>query len=290
MREINHKIQAASHSGASLEVYQESSSYLVRKKIYSSLDRNYDAIIKQHNFGSLMTPSYNISSIPVLQINKTDEELSFSMPYIEGLGGEQVAYKGSKTVAKNLKTALDFYLIHSISQSKDGIYPVESIRSKIFSIRENLLLRKCRLTSAQGHIETLLDYCNKDLYLPLGECHGDLTLSNLKITENNKLILFDFLSCEINSPLQDAAKLIQDFDYGWSFRKEKCSARIKGEIFCEHAKPSFLSTLDRLFQYEMRIIEALTILRIAPYIQDEDDITITWFNWAMAKTMQKITG
>jgi|GEM_PF-3473676 len=290
MREINSKIQAASHSGAVLEVIQESNSYLVRKKIYSSLDRNYEAIIKQRNFKSLVTPSYTISAIPVLEISKMDKELSVSMPFIEGLGGEQVAYKGSKTVAKNLKTALDFYLINSVSQSEDGVYPVEAVRQKILSIKENLSGKETTLPNVQVHIETLLNYCSKDLELPLGMCHGDLTLSNLKVTEDNQLTLFDFLSCDINSPLQDAAKLIQDFDFGWSFRKEKASVRIKGEIFCEHAKPSFLTTLERLFEYEMRVIEALTILRIAPYIQDHDDVTITWFNWAMTKTMQKITG
>ena len=290
MREINNKIQAASHSGASLEVIQEGNAYLVQKKISSSIDKNYNSILKQRNFQPLVTPSYHILAIPVLDINKTESELCVSMPFIEGLGGEQVAYRGSKTVAKNLKMALDFYLINSFSQSDDGSYPREAIQQKILSIKEQIVGRSSIYPGIDAHIEALSNYCDKDLQLPIGDCHGDLTLSNLKVTEQNQLTLFDFLSCDINSPLQDAAKLIQDFEFGWSFRKEKESIRVKGDIFCDHAMPSFIKTLNRLFNYEMRVIEALTILRIAPYIQDNDLITVTWFNQTIAKTMQKITG
>lgn len=60
------------------------------------------------------------------------------MPYIDGLGGERVAYRGSKTVAKNLKIALDFYLLNSIAKSEDGTYPVADIQKKIENIKSNL--------------------------------------------------------------------------------------------------------------------------------------------------------
>ena len=82
MREINNKIQAASHSGASLEVIQEGDAYLVQKKISSSIDKNYNAILKQRNFKPLATPSYHILAIPVLDVNKTENELCVSMPFI----------------------------------------------------------------------------------------------------------------------------------------------------------------------------------------------------------------
>ena len=77
-------------------------------------------ILKQHDFKPLATPSYHILAIPVLDVNKTENELCVSMPFIEGLGGEQVAYKGSKAVAKNLRMALDFYLINPLSPSDNG--------------------------------------------------------------------------------------------------------------------------------------------------------------------------
>lgn len=286
--DITQKLQAASHSGATLQVFQDSHEYFVRKKIKASIDRNYRATEKQRRFKNIKTPSYNIIAIPIENISYSEEELSIDMPYIEGLGGDQVAYKGSKVVARNLKVALDFYLINAVSVSNDGCYKIEFVINKIEQIVSALNERWHLFPQLQQHIERFKFYCNKDLMMPIGECHGDLTLSNLKVTEANELALFDFLDCEINSPLQDAAKLIQDFEYGWSFRKEKASVRLKGEIFCEHAKPTFLNVMNRLFPYEMRVVEILTILRIAPYIQEKDAITIKWFNNAINKAIIKL--
>ncbi|MCW8333627.1 phosphotransferase family protein [Vibrio paucivorans] len=290
MYEINNKIQAASHSGAKLRVENVNNEYMVIKTITQSIPRNYEAILKQQQFLSLPTPTYTISSIPVKNVQKDDSRLLVSMPYIEGLGGEQIAYKGSKAVAKNLKQALNFYIINSISESIDGTYPISGVINKISDIKLKLEGKWVQFPNLKRYIQEYEAYCVSDLKLPLGTCHGDLTLSNIKVTEDNRLMLFDFLECEINSPLQDAAKLIQDFEYGWSFRKEKESARIKGDIFCEFAKPTFLSTLKRLYPYEMKVIEMLTLLRIAPYIQEHDTITIEWFNRVITQSIKKITG
>lgn len=288
--DISAKIQASSHSGATLQVLQESNEYFVRKQIHSAIEKNHSAILKQRRFRPIKTSTYEILAIPVTEVVMEPQSLSITMPYIEGLGGEQVAYKGSKTVAKNLRIALDFYLINNIATSEDGMYPSDDVHAKIEDIMLKLAEKWHLFPSLEQQILLFKDYCQKDLYMPMGECHGDLTLSNLKVTEENQLALFDFLTCEINSPIQDAAKLIQDFEYGWSFRKEKESVRIKGEIFCEHAMPSFIRTLNRLFPYEMRVVETLTILRIAPYIREEDTVTIKWFNKVMTKTINKITG
>ncbi|TDE21632.1 phosphotransferase [Vibrio owensii] len=287
---ITQKIQAASHSGATLQVFKNIDGYFVRKKINTSIEKNHAAIQKQRFFEQITTPTYTIKAIPITDIALSQNELSITMPYIEGVGGEQVAYKSSKIVARNLKTALDFYLIKSVAASQDQPYPVDGVMEKLDQISINLTDKWHLFPNLKSHIAVLKQYCTKDLMMPMGECHGDLTLSNLKVTEENELVLFDFLTCEINSPLQDAAKLIQDFEYGWSFRKEKHSVRTKGEIFCVQAMPSFLNVLNRLFFYEMRIIETLTILRIAPYIQEQDSITIEWFNNTIKKTIHKIKG
>ncbi|GAK85503.1 hypothetical protein JCM19238_3092 [Vibrio ponticus] len=290
MHEINNKIQAASHSGAQLKIENRADGYMVKKTITDGIERNHLAALKQQAFTPISTNTYIISSIPIIEISQSKSSLNVVMPYIEGIGGEQIAYKGSKAIAKNLKSALNFYLINAVSESNDGHYPIQNVLEKIIDIKAKLNNKWSLFPDLVKHIATLENYCSKDLELPIGLCHGDLTLSNIKITQDNYLMLFDFLECDINSPLQDAAKLVQDFEYGWSFRKEKESARVKGYIFCEHAKPSFIDTLNRIYHYEMRVIEVLTILRIAPYIQENDDITINWFNRVITKSIKKITG
>jgi aminoglycoside phosphotransferase len=64
--------------------------------------------------------------------------------------------------------------------------------------------------------------------LPVGLCHGDLTLTNVLIPpgiaeslssfRDAGIILIDFLDCFIETPLADLAKLGQDLVYGWSLR------------------------------------------------------------------------
>ncbi|QUM87884.1 phosphotransferase [Moritella sp. 36] len=290
MEDINYKLQAASHSGASLTILEIMNEYFVKKDIDTSIDKNFLAAIKQKNFKKIKTPTYEINAIPITNIIKKENFLSITMPYAEGLGGEKIAYKGSKVVARNLKVALNFYLINNFSMSAEGTVLTHEIYNKLDEIKNKTKGKDNIFPMLSECISKVKSFCNEDLKIPIGPCHGDLTLSNLKITEENQLLLFDFLSCEINSPLQDAAKLLQDFEYGWSFRHEKDSIRIKCEIFCEYAIPYFIKALDKLYYYEMRVIEALTILRIAPYIKSEDKVTQDWFNETINKIMNKLKG
>ena len=57
--------------------------------------------------------------------------------------------------------------------------------------------------------------CQSPVWVPVGSCHGDLTLSNL-LFKNDLLYLIDFLDCFVESPLQDIVKLRQDTFFGWS--------------------------------------------------------------------------
>lgn len=62
------------------------------------------------------------------------------------------------------------------------------------------------------------------LHIPLGKCHGDLTLSNLLVQERfardsePTIVVIDFLDSFIESPLADLAKMAQDLLYGWTLR------------------------------------------------------------------------
>lgn len=55
-----------------------------------------------------------------------------------------------------------------------------------------------------------------ELCIPVGQCHGDLTLSNI-IFNHDRIFLVDFLDSFIESPLIDMVKLRQDTALGWSY-------------------------------------------------------------------------
>jgi hypothetical protein len=59
--------------------------------------------------------------------------------------------------------------------------------------------------------------CRGPVSVPVGPCHGDLTLSNI-LFKSPQFYLLDFLDCYVESPLQDIAKLRQDTQFGWSLQ------------------------------------------------------------------------
>ena len=283
---INKKIQALSHSGATLGIIKdENDDFVVSKKISENIDRNVTALAKQQRFRSITTSCYQVSAIPINSINKIDDVLVIKMPYIDGIGGEQFAIHGNRQSAYNLKITLNTYLIDLWSKSKVKDIDPEIIHDKVNHI-ESIEYDDIISDSVSSGCELIRKLCTKKLSIPIAECHGDLTLSNM-IVSLDKLYIFDFLDSIIESPLQDAAKVIQDMKYGWSFRKSKPSIKLKGQLFCESAYPDFINTIELLYPREMKVIEMLTILRIAPYISKEDEITKLWFNKAVLKCLEE---
>lgn len=284
--DINSKIQAASHSGASLKVRQENSTFIVEKIIDSPSIRDKKAIIKQRDFSKLNTSTYIIESIPIISFLETEKKMTLSMPYIEGIGGDVIANKGTKIIANNIKVALNSYLLDAVAKAKVQTIDKSIIIKKLDEIEAQLI----NTTFVHEAINITRAFCTKDLTLPVGQCHGDLTLSNMKISENHTLYLFDFLNSYIESPLQDAVKLIQDMVYGWSFRKQKSGLRLKGLLFCEAAYPNFIDSLFTYYPYEMKLLEIMTLLRIAPYIKADDHITTTWLEESLLKSSMNLKG
>jgi len=93
-------------------------------------------------------------------------------------------------------------------------------------------LQTARITDVSGPLQTKLTEladkgvprvylaaaqarCQQPILVPVGDCHGDLTLSNM-LFKHQQLYLIDFLDCFVESPLQDIVKLRQDTLFGWS--------------------------------------------------------------------------
>ena len=116
-----------------------------------------------------------------------------------------------------------------------------------------------------------------------GNCHGDLTLSNIIINrDKKKIILLDFLNTFKETPLQDICKLIQDLRLYWSSRRLNKTNMLRAKIFCDNIKP-FLSIKKTTF-YEILDLEmSMTLLRILPYIPENDVETIKWLEVSFDK-------
>lgn len=275
METVNKRIRKASHSGADIEVMHFNGEIKVEKKFPSTCSRTLAAIKKQICFKDITTSRYNIRSIHLDLIESSVGSL-IRMPYVEGISGSQVAIYGGRKLASNIQLTLNFYLISLFSKAREVEIDGAVILEKIDEIKGKKILEELLPVFNVG-CQWVTDNCPQVLNVPVGECHGDLTLSNFIITSDNCMYLFDFLDSFIETPLQDVAKIVQDMKYGWSFRHEKGSVKLKGRLFCEAAFPDYIYTLMRIYQKEIEIFNLVTILRIAPYVSAGDLGTINWF-------------
>ena len=179
-----------------------------------------------------------------------------------------------------MKKSLELYLGRIIDDSH-----LEEIESELFIKKAAAVLDATNCpylkTELKGCFEILQEICMQNYYFPVGKCHGDLTLSNVIMANDGTLNLIDYLDTFFESPLQDVAKIMQDFVYGWSFRYEKKSTNLSALIFCSHSTPLICEYIANKFRPQMKILLILALMRIAPYTDDE--VTRNWLIKALQK-------
>ncbi|KAF2395651.1 hypothetical protein EJ06DRAFT_266508 [Trichodelitschia bisporula] len=111
--------------------------------------------------------------------------------------------------------------------------------------------------------------------VPIGPCHGDLTLANMLVDpENRELCVFDFLDCFVESPLQDIAKLLQDVRHQWfltqtsipEHRRARCVSILA--MYCEKVKAAYC---EYAFWDIVPLFEFFCLARILPYMTEESE-------------------
>lgn len=110
--------------------------------------------------------------------------------------------------------------------------------------------------------------------LPCGPYHGDLNLTNAMEDLHGTVVVFDFCPSFLDSPVLDAANLLQDFRYGWvqefvdipTATLRSCEARwreaFQHELWYDHIPTLTLLKLVRMFPY-CRDAQVLHFLRRA---------------------------
>lgn len=113
----------------------------------------------------------------------------------------------------------------------------------------------------------------RGLSLPIGQTHGDLTLSNVMVASDLGCIgLFDFLDGYLESPLVDIAKVRQDTQFGWSSLMSETP--VDQARFKQIMRHTDAIIVNRFREYEwfrkgIDIIQTVNLLRIAPYARTE---------------------
>lgn len=212
-------IEVKGHSGCEIEVVREDSQLFILK---SSRDPKYlSRLIRQAN-KQIAASELELQHIKVPKIRalyESDSEVIVKMDYIysrnfveffEHAGFEQVNY---------LIDALIKFLEYEISNSEMTLVESSVVSKKFadvcFKIAENPHLKGYPEIEKILHQSAVIFKDLPDMLIPIGECHGDLTFSNILFNGNN-YYLIDFLDSFIESPLLDIVKIRQDTAWLWS--------------------------------------------------------------------------
>ncbi len=264
------KILIKGNSGCSIEIVQKGTNLILQKG--SSNTAYIPRLIKQFEKQSQFdAPSNNHIKIPAIyEICKKSNSVIGKMEYVysknfinffETAGFEQIQH-----FAKTIIQFLDYEISHSPRKKicpKTLIYKIDSIGQNISTTDK----------TSQELLNRVANECRSltSIDIPVGLCHGDLTLSNI-LFNGSDCYLIDFLDSYIESPLMDIVKIRQDTCFGWSqlmcrqsFDKIRLSLILK-KIDC---------LVDNHFrQYKWyvqyyRIFQIINFCRILPYARSK---------------------
>jgi thiamine kinase-like enzyme len=108
--------------------------------------------------------------------------------------------------------------------------------------------------------------------LPIGKCHGDLTLSNIIFDDfNDRYFLIDFLDTYIDSPLLDLAKVSQETRLLWTSKlmhqtHDSAKYQIAMNVL-EFEVQKHFSKYEWYKKYQS-IFEFQNLIRLLPYASD----------------------
>lgn len=279
-------IEDASNSGDSIILEKLGGEVYVKKTIRKDIFRAKKSILKQQRFNYIaLGNNVKISAVDVFDVKEGESYVEFKMPYVEGVVASEYALNGSRAMGVSVSKSISLLLYEELSQSVD----IE-IDSKIFIDKVKDIKNKSKKKVFDDHFaETLnvISCIGNNIKIPAGRCHGDLTLSNIIFSTEGGCQLIDFLDSFIESPLQDVAKIRQDFEFGWSFRRMDENSILKAKIFCKSFMPRAVLDIERLYPLASKIFLHMTLLRICPYV--EDSKTEQWLLNSMDLTLKRLT-
>lgn len=223
-------------------------------------DRLLNQINKQNYFNGFK----NINSIKYNEFDKNS--FIFDMNYNNGFDfSEYFQITKIDNIKTTITNLLDFIQFNFNNSYKKNVTSL--VQDKYRSVKNNII----NLFGVDYIDFSKLDaiFIN-EVYLSVGYCHGDLTLSNILFSRMTKSIyLIDFLDSYIESPLIDVVKLRQDTYFKWSynFLYNKNTDINKLNIIMAYFDLEIQKKFCILDEYtsHYNTLQLLNFLRIIPY-------------------------
>jgi len=249
------------HSNFNVELVKYTNGYFVKKSTKTPNIRLKNQIQKQIEFKMFIEKNEAMDLLFEIPSVIEEREKYFIMDFYNGKSILDIFEKGDITL---LNEIID-KLIRFINWEFENCIYTKDVR---FEIIEKLSNVKSRDIKVSCLIDKLIKKLPKEIKIPIGMCHGDLTLSNLIFTE--RIVLIDFLDSYIETPLQDIAKLLQEIMLEWSLLiNNNKRDNIKIKIAYKYLREQLFSKLLSYSEHS-RLFYIITLFRLFPYIVNEN--------------------
>lgn len=252
------------HSGCKILLCEKNNNEIFVRKISS--DKNYNKRLAVQAKKQATYSNPNIKVPKVLQTGYTDDGLFyFDMEYVQGI--TMAEYIKTIEIGK-VRSICESIVNNIVSRDSENTDVDESIfTTKIASLKEKLQPQNNPV------INDAIELLNKHSWKRFRktQCHGDLTLENI-IVKDNQLYLIDFLDSFYNCWIMDISTIMQDVQTMWSYRHDE-EAEINTKLRLLVFRDILMDTVKRVSPedyLEVYYALLLKLIRIFPYTKDKE--------------------
>lgn len=261
-------IEVKGNSGCSINIVEHDNKLTVHK---STFDSNYvQRLVAQANKQKNAVLTENIEVPKIHNVIASDDSATIVMDYIHAKNFVDFIEQSPISAIDDFTKSIIAYIDNEIESSHEESISSNIFTDKMVSIEQNSKKNSYVTNKTFDLLKEAIKAFKQhgDIKLPVGVCHGDLTLSNI-LFSSNKYYLIDFLDSFIETPIQDIVKLRQDTSLLWSLQmydKSYDKIRIKTVLdYIDDAINDHFSTTCEYYKSSYNYIQLINILRIIPY-------------------------
>jgi len=243
------------HSGFGIELLDE---LTIRKSASGAGAERLKLQIEKQVFFQKNFQSDKVRTPEIFRTAKTSGGFHADMEFIAAKDFIQFLSEADRAALDGfLKTAIDFIRGNlKLCKSADVC---EQVKMKLVELEKKNV--------PAIYIKAARKLCVAPVRVPVGPCHGDLTLSNI-LFKGEHLYLLDFLDCYVESPLQDIVKLRQDTRFGWSLQLYQADfnrAKIQITLHYLDRKIEAAFQSDEWHGRHYELFQLMNLMRVLPY-------------------------
>ena len=264
------------NSSFSLKIINEDGIVFVRKSSNNQEDslRLCRQFLKQKNF----RPFFNIDTSSIISTGYENNNFFFDMEFIRSTDCTSFFQVSSKKqidfFIESIIEFIEFGLSKSVTTTFDEKIMFHKSEQVFMNAKKNVFYTDKELIMLYEKVVSMLDNTQFSCKLPLGPCHGDLTLSNILIKDVQKRIcLIDFLDSFLETPLQDIVKIRQDTHFFWSklFYNKAFEDQMRLQVVLEYIDKKINQHFVRYDFYKTyyTVFQVLNFFRLIPYTKSK---------------------